>query len=233
MQINNQNINVEDYKNIYKSSEPFDHVIIDNFLNEDIANDITDYLESVDLSDWYFNPSQEQVNKWWMPELNKLDFAVVLALSWFNSKQGLEFFQELTKIDNLIPDPEFLGGGVHISTNGGSLDVHADFNFHPNLNVHRRLNALLFLNRDWDPVWGGQLQLWDTDLTEAKVKIEPIFNRLVIFNVSDEHFHGFPDPIQCPEHRRRISLALYYYTEDRPEEEKNPFHWVLWKNTKK
>ncbi len=233
MKILNSNIKAENYIQQYKNAQPFENIIIDNFLDEDLANNIAEYLEAVDISDWYHNPSQEQVNKWWMPDLERLNASTSQVLDWFNGQESIEFFQNLTGVGDLIPDSEYMGGGVHITTSGGSLDVHADFNFHPNLDAHRRLNALLFLNKNWDHDWGGQLQLWDKKLIEPQKIIEPIFNRLVLFNVTDEHFHGFPDPIKCPPNRRRLSLALYYYTKERPEYEKNPFHWVLWKNTKK
>jgi len=233
MKIKNENIKAEDYKEEYISEYPFDHIVIDNFLEKDLANSIADYLEIVELSNWNTNPSAEQVNKWWMSDLKKIHPAVAVALSWFNNKEALSFFEELTGIGGLIPDSEYYGGGVHVTTTGGSLDIHADFNYHPISGAHRRLNALLFLNRNWDSSWGGQLELWDKEIKEPIQIIEPIFNRLVLFNVSDNHFHGFPDPIKCPEDRRRLSLALYYYTKDRPEKEKNPFHWVLWKDTKK
>ena len=88
---------------------------------------------------------------------------------------------------------------------------------------------MLFLNREWDSAWNGQLQLWDKDLTRCVRSVDPIFNRLVVFNVTDDSFHGVPDIINCPHDRRRLSLALYYYTDDRPDHEKGPFHWASWK----
>jgi Rps23 Pro-64 3,4-dihydroxylase Tpa1-like proline 4-hydroxylase len=95
--------------------------------------------------------------------------------------------------------------------------------------MHRRVNALLFLNRGWDPQWKGQLELWAQNLSAPVVSIEPEFNRLVVFNITDDAYHGVPDRIVCPPDRRRLSLALYYYTADQPDEEKAPFHWADWK----
>jgi len=94
--------------------------------------------------------------------------------------------------------------------------------------MHRRVNALLFLNKDWDPSWNGQLELWARDLSRPVASIEPGFNRLVVFAITDDAFHGVPAVIACPPDRKRFSLALYYYTADRPEEEKAPFHWASW-----
>lgn len=212
----------------YSEGNPFPHIVIDNFLKEEIANSIAQELEGQDVSNWGFDPHVDQVNKWFTSDLSKLQKSTGSALEWFNSHQALSFFEKLTGITSLIADPTYLGGGVHITTTGGRLGIHSDFNIHPNFGLHRRLNALLFLNREWDSAWNGQLQLWTPDMKRCEKSIEPIFNRLVIFNVNDTSFHGVPEFITCPRDKRRISLALYYYTLDRPEHEKGPFHWALW-----
>jgi len=121
---------------------------------------------------------------------------------------------------------------MHKISRGGKLGVHADFNVNFVNNLHRRINVLIYLNEDWNPEWNGHLELWDKDLSKCCVKVEPIFNRAVVFNITDDAFHGHPEPLQCPETVSRYSLALYYYTEDRPEEEKSDPHAVIWYNTK-
>lgn len=68
-------------------------------------------------------------------------------------------------------------------------------------------------------------------MSEPVKSIDPTFNRLVVFSVTDRAFHGVPAVIACPPDRRRISLALYYYTADRPDEEKGPFHWAACQRT--
>jgi len=215
----------------YAAAAPFPHAVIDDFLEADIAADLADRLATVDVSDWPRDDHPDQVNKRWMPDPVRLDGTTASALRFFNSPEALEFFERLTRIGPLIPDDGYLGGGVHISGPGGRLGVHCDFNIHPDLGIHRRLNALLFLNRDWDPGWNGQLELYDESLTEPVEYIDPGFNRLVIFSVTDRAFHGVPKVIRCPDDRRRSSLALYYYTADRPEDEKGPFHWASWQRT--
>lgn len=213
----------------YQTSDPFPHAIIDNFLDEGLANRIADDLELQDVTEWLFDPHSEQINKWSMPILSNLTQPVAEVLHEFNSETTLKFFETLTGINDLKADQTYMGGGVHVSAPGGRLGIHADFNLHPETGLHRRLNALLFLNREWDSAWNGQLQLWDKGLTRCVRSVDPIFNRLVVFNVTDDSFHGVPDIINCPPDRRRLSLALYYYTDDRPDHEKGPFHWASWK----
>jgi len=97
--------------------------------------------------------------------------------------------------------------------------------------MHRRVNILLYLNREWEDTWGGELELWNKDRTKCVKRVKPVFNRAVIFNITDTAYHGFPQPLKCPEYKKRFSLATYYYTPDRPEEEKSPAHSSLFFKT--
>jgi hypothetical protein len=93
--------------------------------------------------------------------------------------------------------------------------------------VDRRVNVLLYLNRDWQPEWGGQLELWNASRSRADQRIEPIFNRMAIFTITDSAFHGHPDPLDCPAGRARRSLAFYYYSNGRPDAEQSEPHRTL------
>ena len=105
---------------------------------------------------------------------------------------------------------------MHQSQRGGYLNIHADFTVHPHKRQwRRRVNLLIYLNKDWQPEYCGDLELWSRDMKECVQKIRPIFNRCVIFNTDEDSFHGLPDPIQCPEEMTRKSIALYYFTEEK------------------
>lgn len=212
----------------YRAAQPFPHIVIDGFLEPAVATSIADELESEDISGWHRDDHQEQVNKRWMDRPERLPPATGAALRRMNSPEVCGWFSRLTGIDSLQADDAYLGGGVHVSLTGGRLGVHADFNLHPQTGLHRRVNALLFLNRGWDPAWNGQLELWTNTLSQPAEIVNPDFNRLVVFSITDDAFHGVPQPLACPPDRRRLSLALYYYTADRPDEEKAPFHWASW-----
>ncbi len=133
----------------------------------------------------------------------------------------------MTGITGIIPDPGYVGGGMHEITSGGFLKVHADFNRHKQLHLDRRLDAILYLNSDWEDSWGGQLELWDRSMSEAVVSLAPVAGRLVCFATDDYSYHGHPDPLTCPPDRFRRSLALYYYTNGRPAEEISGDHTTL------
>ena len=85
------------------------------------------------------------------------------------------------------------GGGLHQSVHGGFLNIHADFTVHPlHANWRRRVNLLLYFNEDWDPEYGGQLELWSTDIKTRVQVVAPVQNRCVIFTTDPDSFHGHP-----------------------------------------
>ena len=155
-------------------------------------------------------------------------------LAEFNSSAFVDFLQMLTGIEEaLIPDPHYRGGGLHQIERGGYLEVHADFNQHPTFGLDRRVNVLVYLNHDWQSDWGGQLELWDRSMSRAVQRIEPQFNRTVIFSITDTAFHGHPDELRCPPSRTRQSLAFYYYSNGRPLEERSEVHTTLFQGTRR
>jgi len=109
------------------------------------------------------------------------------------------------------------------------LAIHADFNRHRAYSLDRRLNLLLYLNKDWREEYGGHLQLWNRDMTRCEAKVLPVFNRVMIFSTTDFTYHGHPDPLQCPEGMTRKSLALYYFSNGRPAEEVSDGHSTLFR----
>jgi Rps23 Pro-64 3,4-dihydroxylase Tpa1-like proline 4-hydroxylase len=139
----------------------------------------------------------------------------------------LRFLEVLTGIKGIISDPYFTGGGLHQIKRGGKLSVHADFNFHNDLKLDRRINVLVYLNKDWEEAYGGHFELWDRDMSKAQQKILPLFNRCAIFSTTSYSYHGHPTPLACPPDRTRKSIATYYYSNGRPAEEVNESHSTL------
>lgn len=221
----------------YSNAYPFPHIVIDNFLDKGIAQRV--YHEMKNFNGWDWDPTDYsegvQKNKFFCPgfdfqiEFIKNDAPITYSvLDFLNSDIMLSYLQQLTGIENLIPDDKFVGGGMHKITKDGKLAVHADYNIHPVTKLHRRLNLLIYLNPNWQEEWGGHLELWNQDLSQRTHNILPIFNRAVIFNITDDAYHGHPHPLNCPEDEARFSLAMYYFTDSRPTEEINEEHAALW-----
>ncbi|MBI3306179.1 MAG: 2OG-Fe(II) oxygenase [Candidatus Omnitrophica bacterium] len=213
----------------YMSNPPFPHAVIDNFLPEWILDKVLAEFPGKDEIDWIHYQGAHELKLESKAE-NELGKATRHLIAQMNSSDFVNFLENLSGVEGLISDPHLFGGGLHQIERGGHLSVHADFNWHPRLKLDRRVNLLLYLNKNWKEEYGGHLELWDRGMTHCAQKILPIFNRCVIFNSSDFSFHGHPDPLDCPPGWTRKSLALYYYTQGRPDHEKNPaMHSTLWK----
>lgn len=218
-----QNLTISQIKNDYSKNKPFPNIVIDDFFNDDFLNKILE--EFPDLSKT--SVSQEYKNKDEVKFANN-DFKnfpknIKDLINFMNSDNFIEFLQNITSIkEKLIPDPELNGGGLHEIKSGGYLKIHTDFNKHPNLNLDRRINILIYLNKNWKESYGGDLQLWDKNMEKCEKKIFPMFNKMVIFSTNDYSNHGHPDPIMCPNSISRRSIALYYFSNGRPDHELNP-----------
>lgn len=210
----------------YRANTPFPNIYIDDFLPRSAAEAaLRDFPEPKQLP-WSQFDDKNQV-KLAFDTAEKLPASIREVLYFFNSRPMLQFLEELSGIQGLIPDPYFVGGGVHQIKPGGFLEVHADFNRHTKLKLDRRLNVLLYLNQDWKEEYGGHFELWNKDMTQSVRKILPLFNRMAMFSTTSTSYHGHPTPLACPPDRTRKSIAVYYYSNGRPEEEARSGHDTL------
>lgn len=138
-------------------------------------------------------------------------------ITYLNSHAFLHVLSEISGIENLHPDPELRGGGIHAIGRGGFLKVHTDFNWHGGLSMHRRLNLLIYLNEKWQDDWNGRVELWSEDAKNRIFSLSPEMGNALLFETNDISYHGHPDPLLCPEGMFRKSIALYYYTSARPD----------------
>lgn len=210
----------------YRGNTPFPSIYFDDFLPLPAAQAaLRDFPQPQQLPWKEFANAREA--KLGFGTVEEMPESIREVLYFLNSRPALEFLEELTGIGGLIPDPYFLGGGLHQIKSGGYLEIHADFNRHPKLKLDRRINLLVYLNQEWKEDYGGHLELWKPDMSEAVQKILPIFNRCAIFNTTSTSYHGHPTPLACPPERTRKSIALYYYSNGRPEEEAREVHDTL------
>ena len=207
-------------KNQYSFADPFPHIQIDNFFSDECLNSILN--EFPDLSNLKNSQNYKNQNeiKFANNDFKNFSEKMKTFFNFLNSETFLNFLQILTSInEKLIADEKLNGGGLHEIKTGGLLKVHTDFSKHPTNNFDRRVNVLIYLNKDWKKEHKGCLELWDKEMKECKQKILPSFNKMVIFSTTDFSNHGHPDPIDCPSDVSRKSIALYYFSEGRPKEE--------------
>ena len=199
----------------YQQATPYPHIFLDDFLERQAAEQALSEFPAVKDAGWihYVHVNEKKHG------LNKMDLlppAIRAVIGELNSPGFVAYLSQLTGIPGLLPDDMLEGGGLHQSKRNGFLNVHADFTVHPHKrNWRRRVNVLVYLNKDWKPEYNGDLELWDRQMKGCAQKIAPVFNRCVVFNTDQDSYHGLPEPIQCPEDMTRKSIALYYFTEEK------------------
>lgn len=219
----------DDFKRGWSSKTPFRYVIIDDFLPSDYAEEILASYPQPDVEGWDNTTYIHQKKK--LTRRSGFPVPISRFFSLTASREFRQLISEISGIPNLIDDPELIGGGLHQILRGGFLDVHVDYNFHPRTKLHRRLNLLLYLNKDWKAEYEGCLELWDLQANRQLERIMPIFNRGVIFETNEVSYHGHPQPLNAPPHITRKSLAIYYYTKEREDTSAAPEHNTLYRQT--
>jgi hypothetical protein len=203
-----------------RAAKPFPNFCIDNFLDPTFAKEvIEDYpsFERMRQAGREFKAVNER-GKIQLTDSSKFAPAVARLNEALAAPEFLSLLSYVTDIPNMLADPELDGGGIHQTGARGHLDVHVDFNYIENRQLHRRLNLLIYLNEGWKPEWGGEIELWDQDVKVCHHRLSPIFNRCVVFETSEISFHGVT-AVKCPPNVVRRSFAVYYYTREAPA------HW--------
>lgn len=198
-------------------NDPFDHIVIDNFLEEPLARQLASEFMDYSNPNWfnYNNPLEHKKtnNNWY-----HFPPATYSFMSFLNSPSFIKKIESISSIPNLIPDIGLHGAGWHIHGRGGKLNIHLDYSIHPKLKLLRKLNLILYLSEEWNPEWGGGLELWSHDEKTGKpLKVETVvevkFNRAILFDTTQYSWHGFPNPLNCPDGVYRKSIAMYYLVE--------------------
>lgn len=196
----------------YRRAQPFPHLQLDGLFAEDLLDRAIAELPTVARWAQYDTANERKVVCSDAGAFGPTAETLVYAL---NSAPFIRFLERLTGIQGLIPDPHLHAAGYMKVPPGGFLGLHYDFSTQQELRLDRRVNVLLYLNRDWRTEWGGQLELHSNDPLDSErhtvVEIEPLFNRLVIFN-TPRALHGHRRRIACPPERARLCLSWYYYT---------------------
>ena len=212
-------------------TQSFPYFYIDNFLKDDFAREVHDAFPSYNAAlgmGRTFNSVNES-KKIQVTDSSLFPKPIARLNKLLSSDQFIEKLSYILDIPDLIADPALEGGGIHETKGGGRLDVHVDFNFNEDLGLYRRVNILLYFNKNWKKEYGGILDLWDSDVMECHAEILPIFNRMACFATSEISYHGVT-PIKCPENEVRKSFAMYYYTKDAPDEWKSEHHSTIFKS---
>jgi Rps23 Pro-64 3,4-dihydroxylase Tpa1-like proline 4-hydroxylase len=230
--LNLESINRLELNAEYKDNNPYPHIVIDNFLNEDVAKELVSYAKSLKLANctsaraskrWAYKPNQKKPkthtgNKYGYSKIENFPENIQSILKSLTSNDFVKKLEHLTGINDLISNNVALAGaGFHKILNHGFLNLHTDFNNYTDKNLgslDRRINLLVYLNPDWKEEYGGHLWLCNKKTKKIGNKVLPILNRCVIFSTTNKSIHGHPESLSVPKHVTRDSLALYYYTKN-------------------
>ena len=215
--------------NQYQEANPFPHIVMDDFLDKDLLELVeAEFPDLKSLGDHKIEFSNSAETKYASKGMFPLSPAAFNLVSRLNSDVFLRYLQLITGLkETLISDPYLAGGGYHEIKKGGFLKIHADFNKHPEMNLDRRLNLIIYLNKDWGKDWGGGLELFGNKMDSPVVTVIPKFNTAILFTTTSSTFHGHPDPLKCPQDRSRKSLALYYFSSVAEEQASAQMHPTL------
>ena len=195
----------------------FPHFCIDGFLDEAFATEVMNafptYQRAQSLGHTFATVNEK--HKIQITDSAKFDAPILRLHHLLASDAFVEKMSYMSGIPDLVADPGLTGAGIHETNHGGRLDVHVDFNFNEELGLYRRLNVLVYFNKDWKEEYGGYLDLWDHDVRNCLGRYAPAFNRAAGFATSNLSWHGVT-PVNCPPGQSRKSFAVYYYSKEPP-----------------
>lgn len=225
-----------DYADLYRrapdlaqrfiTAQPFPHVVVDDLFDDKTYAEISAAFPWPESTIWKQPDNAHTQNKR-VTKRGPFDIKELLyddqqrqIIREFNGASFIHFLGLISGIAGLIPDPYLAEAGFHCSGSDGYLDIHADFSHHDGTGLERRLNLIYFVNDEWDPDWGGALNLYD-EVLRPVVRVVPGRNRAVVFETSPTSYHGHPEPMRLPAGIWRRSIAMYYYTVPRPNRERS------------
>lgn len=223
--------NIKDYSQKFQEAEPFRHVLIPEFFAPDtVQNLLKDFPQP--REDEMRSEFGRKSRKYACHDVRNISPFYARLDDYIRSPEFIGTLERLTGIDGLIYDPEYHGAGTHENFSGQGMDAHVDFNLHRTTGLHRRINAIIYLNEEWEEEWGGCLELhsdpWNFRRNETKSFL-PLLNHCVLFETNEYSWHGF-EKVNPPEGRdlSRRSFTIYMYTKDRPKEEIAAKHGTIY-----
>ncbi len=202
---------VADLKMRVSNAQPYAHLAEDGWFNPALLELIYEEFDNLSDSTWKQWTTRHQ-NTYRSPVKPQLGPASSLYFSLVNSSWFVDFISAVMSVDELIVDQQLYGGGLHESRTGGKFGIHRDFDRHLTTGLNNEMSMMTYLNKNWNPDWGGALEIWDRNQKRSVCQFEPDFGRTVIVKHGPHSFHGHPKPLTMPEGHVRRSLSSYYYT---------------------
>jgi hypothetical protein len=206
----NETLSDKNLKSKFLSGRPIPNIIIDNFLPISTAKSLELEMDIIPKKLW----KKFTRNQSYMEEYNDLLNLTEASrlVSQIHSKDFIKLLENITNINGLTIDPNFVGAGYSQSYQNDCLKIHTDFNWNESIKAYRTLNLIIYLTSDWEESYGGHLEFYDKNNKHAVQKIAPLFNRAIIWKYDERGFHGYPIPLTCPPDISRKSIRFFFYT---------------------
>jgi len=209
----------------FQNGFPYKHIVLDNFLNPEFADSLYNNFPSIEKLHKHYKGLNE--NKSEGSNFEDFDPVFSQVRGEVMTDEFAKWMAEITGINGVFVTEDKLGTGLHQGGDGSFLDIHVDFSIHHVKNVHRRLNMLIYLNKNWKEEYGGGMEMWNADMTKMEKMVMPVLNRCLIFETNQISYHGY-SKINIPEGETRKSFYTYFYT-PLEEDEKVKYHDTIFK----
>lgn len=213
-----------------RTAQPYPHFKIDDFFKHDFALEVAEAfprLEDAQKIGVGYRVVNER-GKIHITDSSVFPDPIRKVHEILASPEFVDLMSYVLGIPNLLADPKMTGGGIHMTGPRGHLDVHIDFNYLKDRDLHRRANVLIYFNPNWPEEWGGNFELWDRNVRACGHSFRPVLNRCLAFATSDISYHGVT-AVRCPPGQARKSFAAYYYTREAPEGWDGKSHSTIFK----
>ena len=206
-------------------TDPFPHIVIDNFLPEDIFSKITNTIISneknfKDVKTIYNTPLEFEKKTYNDSDLNEyLKIPIEILGGTFLKKCIKKIIGDIELIS--LSDIKNYGGysPFHIMKNNGFLGSHIDHSRSTYGDFHIA-NSIFYASPKWKSDNGGETILFNKSGLKIRKFISPKPNRLIIFLHTAESFHGV-NTISCDNDTKRYTYYMDYYIKEKNLENNN------------
>ena len=150
--------------------------------------------------------------KYTSKSLDRFDPLITDITFAFQDERVVNAIAEITGIKDAVGDPHLYAGGISAMARGHFLNPHLDNSHDGEQKNYRVLNLLYYVTPGWKVENGGNLELWDADVT-TPLEIPSLFNRLVLMATNDRSYHSVNE---VKTDAVRYCISNYYFSPHSP-----------------
>lgn len=197
-------------RNEWQGSGPVRHFIVDDLLPPDETRALA---AAVPPSSSLMLKKSLREQKRVGVDVRRYDPIIGAGLFAFQHPEVVAAVTAITGLEAMVPDPTLYASGISVMADGDYLRPHLDNSHDGEQQLYRVINLLFYVSPDWDARNGGNLELWNEEVREAKV-VECRFNRLAVMETNRHSWHSVQKVRAA---QPRICFSNYYFSPRSPE----------------